>query len=164
MDRLYEMKPSELLGVTVTLVCCSLRYSIDRHTDLERLFNIDSVNGTITTMKALDREMSKWHNISVVATEISKFQIPHSPLLLFTPPRSYLTCLPLSDNPRQTTRVPVFIKVLDVNDNAPEFAMSYDTFVCENVKAGQVLEMSQSRFIILTLFYITMTKSLAVLQ
>lgn len=43
------------------------------------------------------------------------------------------------DNPRQTTRVPVFIKVLDVNDNAPEFAMSYDTFVCENVKAGQVL-------------------------
>lgn len=49
----------------------SLRYSIDRHTDLERLFNIDSVNGTITTLKALDREMSKWHNISVVATEIS---------------------------------------------------------------------------------------------
>lgn len=52
---------------------CSCRYSIDRHTDLERLFNIDSVNGTITTLKALDREMSKWHNISVVATEISNF-------------------------------------------------------------------------------------------
>lgn len=34
--------------------------------------------------------------------------------------------------------MPVFIKVLDVNDNAPEFATSYDTFVCENVKAGQV--------------------------
>uniref|UniRef100_A0A8C5GH95 Cadherin-10 n=1 Tax=Gouania willdenowi TaxID=441366 RepID=A0A8C5GH95_GOUWI len=84
------------------------------HTDLERLFNIDSVNGTITTLKALDREMSKWHNISVVANEIN--------------------------NPRQTTRVPVFIKVLDVNDNAPEFAMSYDTFVCENVKAGQLIQ------------------------
>uniref|UniRef100_A0A8C6WNA0 Cadherin-10 n=1 Tax=Neogobius melanostomus TaxID=47308 RepID=A0A8C6WNA0_9GOBI len=82
-----------------------VKYSIDRHTDLERLFNVDSVNGTITTLKALDREMSKWHNISVVATEI----------------------------------MPVFIKVLDVNDNAPEFAMSYDTFVCERVKAGQVL-------------------------
>uniref|UniRef100_A0A8C2XKH3 Cadherin 10 n=1 Tax=Cyclopterus lumpus TaxID=8103 RepID=A0A8C2XKH3_CYCLU len=90
------------------------KYSIDRHTDLERLFNIDSVNGTITTLKALDREMSKWHNISVVATEIN--------------------------NPRQTTRVPVFIKVLDVNDNAPEFAMTYDTFVCENVKAGQLIQ------------------------
>uniref|UniRef100_A0A3B5MLT3 Cadherin 10 n=1 Tax=Xiphophorus couchianus TaxID=32473 RepID=A0A3B5MLT3_9TELE len=91
-----------------------VKYSIDRHTDLERLFNIDSVNGTITTLKSLDREMSKWHNISVVATEIN--------------------------NPRQTTRVPVFIKVLDVNDNAPEFAMSYDTFVCENVKAGQLIQ------------------------
>lgn len=52
--------------------CHPFRYSIDRHTDLERLFNIDSTNGTITTLKALDREMSKWHNISVVATEISK--------------------------------------------------------------------------------------------
>ncbi|XP_029955455.1 cadherin-10-like [Salarias fasciatus] len=91
-----------------------VKYSIDRHTDLERLFNIDSVNGTITTLKALDREMSRWHNISVVATEMN--------------------------NPRQTTRVPVAIKVLDVNDNAPEFAMSYDTFVCENVKAGQLIQ------------------------
>uniref|UniRef100_A0A665X1W9 Cadherin-10 n=1 Tax=Echeneis naucrates TaxID=173247 RepID=A0A665X1W9_ECHNA len=90
------------------------KYSIDRHTDLERLFNIDSMNGTITTLKALDREMSKWHNISVVATEIN--------------------------NPRQTTRVPVFIKVLDVNDNAPEFAMSYDTFVCESIKAGELIQ------------------------
>lgn len=36
------------------------------------------------------------------------------------------------------SRVPVLIKVLDVNDNAPEFAMYYETFVCENVKAGQV--------------------------
>lgn len=56
------------------------RYSIDRHTDLERLFNIDSTNGTITTLKALDREMSKWHNISVVATEISKGSFANSTL------------------------------------------------------------------------------------
>lgn len=42
------------------------------------------------------------------------------------------------DNPHQRSRVPVLIKVLDVNDNAPEFAMIYETFVCENVKAGQV--------------------------
>ncbi|RVE58553.1 hypothetical protein OJAV_G00195430 [Oryzias javanicus] len=48
--------------------------------------------------------------------------------------------LSVMDNPRQTTRVPVFIKVLDVNDNAPEFATSYDTFVCENVKAGQLIQ------------------------
>ncbi|MEQ2184626.1 hypothetical protein GOODEAATRI_009958 [Goodea atripinnis] len=95
------------------VLCPSCRYSIDRHTDLERLFNVDSVNGTITTLKSLDREMSKWHNISVVATEIN--------------------------NPRQTTRVPVFIKVLDVNDNAPEFAMSYDTFTISAVDTDEPL-------------------------
>lgn len=44
----------------------------------------------------------------------------------------------LTDNPRQRSRVPVLIKVLDVNDNAPEFAMFYETLVCENVRAGQV--------------------------
>lgn len=49
-----------------------------------------------------------------------------------------LHVIPL-DNPHQRSRVPVLIKVLDVNDNAPEFAMIYETFVCENVKAGQVL-------------------------
>ncbi|KAF7705474.1 cadherin-10 [Silurus meridionalis] len=90
-----------------------VKYTIDRHTDLERLFNIDSNNGTISTLQALDRETSKWHNISVLATEIS-------------------TSL--------QTRVPVFIKVRDVNDNAPEFAMYYETFVCENVKAGQLIQ------------------------
>uniref|UniRef100_A0A8C1EA66 Cadherin-10 n=1 Tax=Cyprinus carpio carpio TaxID=630221 RepID=A0A8C1EA66_CYPCA len=36
--------------------------------------------------------------------------------------------------------LPVFIKVRDVNDNAPEFAMYYETFVCENVKAGQLIQ------------------------
>ncbi|KAI1888843.1 hypothetical protein AGOR_G00172950 [Albula goreensis] len=107
------MEPCYLrLAMEIRLV--SLLYSIDRHTDLDRLFNIDASNGSITTVKPLDREMSKWHNISVVATEIS--------------------------NRRQTTRVPVFIKVLDVNDNAPEFAMIYETFVCENVKVGQLIQ------------------------
>lgn len=34
--------------------------------------------------------------------------------------------------------MPVFIRVLDVNDNAPAFATSYETFVCESAKANQV--------------------------
>lgn len=42
------------------------------------------------------------------------------------------------DNPQQVSRVPVYIRVLDVNDNAPTFASSYETFVCENAKANQV--------------------------
>lgn len=45
-------------------------------------------------------------------------------------------CIP--DNPRQMSRVPVYIRVLDVNDNAPTFATNYETFVCENAKANQV--------------------------
>ncbi|TRY64613.1 hypothetical protein DNTS_017036 [Danionella cerebrum] len=89
-------------------------YSIDQHTDPERLYHIDSRNGSIIILKSLDREVSKWHNISVLASEMN--------------------------NPHQRSRVPVLIKVLDVNDNAPEFAMIYETFVCEHVKAGQLIQ------------------------
>ncbi|XP_041956045.1 cadherin-10a [Alosa sapidissima] len=91
-----------------------VRYSIDHHTNRDKLFYIDPIDGSITTLQPLDRELSKWHNISVLATEIN--------------------------NPHQMSRVPVLIKVLDVNDNAPEFAMYYETFVCENVKAGQLIQ------------------------
>uniref|UniRef100_A0A8C1PN22 Cadherin 10 n=1 Tax=Cyprinus carpio TaxID=7962 RepID=A0A8C1PN22_CYPCA len=42
---------------------------------LVKLFNIDSNNGTISTLQGLDRETSKWHNISVLATELSKFAL-----------------------------------------------------------------------------------------
>lgn len=44
----------------------------------------------------------------------------------------------VADNPKQSSRVPLYIKVLDVNDNAPEFAEFYETFVCEKAKADQV--------------------------
>lgn len=37
------------------------------------------------------------------------------------------------------------VKVLDVNDNAPEFARFYEAFVCENAKAGQVRNACNSR-------------------
>ncbi|KAJ6626439.1 hypothetical protein lerEdw1_014754 [Lerista edwardsae] len=91
-----------------------IKYSVDRHTDMDRIFNIDSGNGSIFTSKALDRETLLWHNITVIAAEIN--------------------------NPKESSRVPVFIKVLDVNDNAPEFAMFYETFVCENAKAEQLIQ------------------------
>ncbi|KAK3513912.1 hypothetical protein QTP70_032843 [Hemibagrus guttatus] len=91
-----------------------VHFTIDEHTDPDRLFHIDPRNGSITTLTSLDREVSKWHNISVLASEIN--------------------------NPRQRSRVPVLIKVLDVNDNAPEFAMIYETLVCENVRAGQLIQ------------------------
>ncbi|XP_044282337.1 cadherin-6 isoform X3 [Varanus komodoensis] len=91
-----------------------IKYSVDRHTDMDRIFNIDSGNGSIFTSKPLDRETLLWHNITVIAAEIN--------------------------NPKESSRVPVFVKVLDVNDNAPEFAMFYETFVCENAKADQLIQ------------------------
>ena len=48
---------------------------MDRHTDMDRIFNIDSGNGSIFTSKLLDRETLLWHNITVIATEISKFNL-----------------------------------------------------------------------------------------
>lgn len=43
-----------------------------------------------------------------------------------------------SDNPRQSSQVPVYIRLLDVNDNAPTFATTYETYVCERTKPAQV--------------------------
>lgn len=53
----------------------STRYSVDRHTDMDRVFSIHSENGSIFTLKPLDRESSPWHNITITATEISKLEI-----------------------------------------------------------------------------------------
>lgn len=50
----------------------------------------------------------------------------------------FLSFWHVADNPKQSSRVPLYIKVLDVNDNAPEFAEFYETFVCEKAKADQV--------------------------
>ena len=41
-------------------------------------------------------------------------------------------------NHSQISRAVVAIRVMDVNDNAPEFATEYEAFLCENGKPGQV--------------------------
>ncbi|NXP50862.1 CADH8 protein, partial [Heliornis fulica] len=92
-----------------------IRFSIDRHTDLERQFNINAEDGKITLATPLDRETNMWHNITIVATE--------------------------TRNHSQVSRIPVAIKVLDVNDNAPEFASEHEAFLCENGKPGQVIQI-----------------------
>uniref|UniRef100_A0A8C2YW90 Cadherin 8 n=1 Tax=Cyclopterus lumpus TaxID=8103 RepID=A0A8C2YW90_CYCLU len=91
-----------------------VRYFIDRHTDLERQFNINVDNGKITLAKPLDRETDTWHNITVTATEVR--------------------------NHSQISRAIVAIRVMDINDNAPEFATEYEAFLCENGKPGQVIQ------------------------
>ncbi|OBS67824.1 hypothetical protein A6R68_03635, partial [Neotoma lepida] len=40
----------------------------------------------------------------------------------------------------QVGRGYVAITILDINDNAPEFAMDYETTVCENAQPGQVIQ------------------------
>ncbi|XP_074545543.1 cadherin-7-like [Halichoeres trimaculatus] len=90
-----------------------VRYSIDRKSDMQRYFNIDSLSGLITTARPLDREAVALHNISVLATEI----------------------LDLS----QVGKTVVLISVTDVNDNAPSLAKDYETFVCENSEPGQII-------------------------
>ncbi|XP_069822130.1 cadherin-5 [Dendropsophus ebraccatus] len=64
-------------------------------------------NGSIY-VKSLDRETKAWHNITITAEEI--------------------------DSPaKKASSVTVYIQVLDVNDNAPEFAEPYAPRVCENI-------------------------------
>lgn len=55
-------------------------------------------------------------------------------------PSSCTYCASLPDNPRQFSHVAVYIRLLDINDNAPTFATVYETFVCERTKAGEVRE------------------------
>uniref|UniRef100_A0A673CCH3 Cadherin 6 n=1 Tax=Sphaeramia orbicularis TaxID=375764 RepID=A0A673CCH3_9TELE len=119
---LMEVKEDAAVGAAVGSVSAvdpdgtrsPVKYSIDRRTDMDRLFNVHPGNGSIFLLRSLDREETAWHNISVIATEFN--------------------------NPRQSSHVPVYIRLLDINDNAPTFATVYETFVCEKTKAGQRIQ------------------------
>ncbi|MED6240303.1 Cadherin-7 [Ataeniobius toweri] len=89
-----------------------IRYSVDRKSDTEHFFDIDSNSGAIRTSRYLDREIRVLHNITVIGTETL--------------------------DPSQVGSAFVLISVADVNDNAPSFAGDYWTSVCENVLPGQV--------------------------
>ncbi|CAK6969374.1 cadherin-6-like isoform X2 [Scomber scombrus] len=119
---LMEVKEDAAVGVAVGSVSAMdpdgarspVKYSIDRRTDMDRLFNVHPGNGSVFLLKSLDREETAWHNISIIATEFN--------------------------NPRQSSHVSVYIRLLDINDNAPTFATVYETFVCERTKAGQRIQ------------------------
>lgn len=57
------------------------RFSIDRSTDQEQIFNIDPVTGAITLGKILDRETAGWHNITVTAVEAGTLHFINHKLL-----------------------------------------------------------------------------------
>ncbi|XP_066532409.1 cadherin-7-like [Hoplias malabaricus] len=92
----------------------AIKYSIDRNTDLERFFNVEANTGVISTAKPLDREVNSIHNITIFAME--------------------------SQDPSQVGKGIAVITVMDINDNAPVFAIEYETRMCENVFPGQVIQ------------------------
>ncbi|KAM9349067.1 cadherin-12-like [Symphorus nematophorus] len=119
MDVYEDTPPGTIIGsVTAHDLDASssaVRYSLEWHTEADSCFDIDTVEGTISTNEYLDRETAVQHNITVVATKVNK------PLL--------------------STKVSVTVNVLDVNEFPPELAVPSDTFVCENSRVGQVIQM-----------------------
>ncbi|XP_008065995.1 cadherin-24 [Carlito syrichta] len=130
-----------------------IRYSILPHSDPERCFSIEPEEGTIHTAAPLDREARVWHNLTVLATELGWSQEPErgwaSPLGLSgsaptaSPEKALLGALqgPLQDSSAQASRVQVAIQTLDENDNAPQLAEPYDTFVCDSAAPGQLIQV-----------------------
>ncbi|XP_058228727.1 cadherin-12a isoform X2 [Hemibagrus wyckioides] len=92
-----------------------IRYSVEWSTNSENYFDVDPVEGRISSREALDRETTPKHNITVVATKVN--------------------------NPQLFTRVSVSITVLDVNEFPPELSSPYEAFVCEDAKVGQVIQI-----------------------
>ncbi|XP_030634061.1 cadherin-22 [Chanos chanos] len=116
-----EVQEDARLGALVGIVTAKdpdienapIRYSIDRSTDQDQIFNIDPVTGAITLGQILDRETAGWHNITVMAVE--------------------------ADNLSMASHTSVSIRILDVNDNPPELATPYEASICEDAKPGQLI-------------------------
>ncbi|XP_035537960.1 cadherin-7 isoform X1 [Morone saxatilis] len=125
LSPVYEWKVPEnaAAGTVVGIVSARdtdtvnnpIRYSIDKRSDTTKAFKIDPNNGTITVAKALDRETSNWHNVTVEAKETTQNHLSSS--------------------------VVVFIKVLDINDNVPRLARDYQPYICEGTQAGELIQL-----------------------
>ncbi|XP_032826939.2 cadherin-7-like [Petromyzon marinus] len=90
-----------------------VRYSIDRNTDVDRHFDVDPLTGVLTVARPLDRESTEVFNITVIATQ--------------------------ADDQALVGRAPVTVRVLDVNDNAPELLGPDELVLCENTPPGQAV-------------------------
>ncbi|XP_032035843.1 cadherin-24 isoform X1 [Hylobates moloch] len=130
-----------------------IRYSILPNSDPERCFSIQPEAGTIHTAAPLDREARVWHNLTVLATELGWSWGPERgwvpPLIAkwsapaVSPQRSPVGSpvgIP-QDSSAQASRVQVAIQTLDENDNAPQLAEPYDTFVCDSAAPGQLIQV-----------------------
>ncbi|GLD61824.1 cadherin-12-like protein, partial [Lates japonicus] len=74
MDVYEDTPPGTIIGsVTAHDLDASssaVRYSLEWHTESDSCFDIDTVEGTISTNEYLDRETAVQHNITVVATKV----------------------------------------------------------------------------------------------
>ncbi|XP_069758164.1 cadherin-11-like isoform X2 [Narcine bancroftii] len=116
-----------------------IRYSIEQLLYMDRSFTINPQSGVIKTTEPLDRELTAWQNISVIATEVTNRFLN---LLCYTNQGLLHTTKGLSTlyNRVHTSRAQVAIKVLDINDNAPEFAEPYEVDMCENANSGKLIQ------------------------
>uniref|UniRef100_A0A3P8ST45 Cadherin domain-containing protein n=1 Tax=Amphiprion percula TaxID=161767 RepID=A0A3P8ST45_AMPPE len=110
LSPLYEWKVPENAAVGTVVGSVSARDTDTVNSPIK----IDPNNGTITVAKALDRETSNWHNVTVEAKET----------------RNHLS-----------SSVVVFIKVLDINDNVPRLARDYQPYICEGTQAGELIQL-----------------------
>ncbi|AWP21093.1 hypothetical protein SMAX5B_001218 [Scophthalmus maximus] len=117
-----ELAEDAVVGALVRVVSArdpdaannTVRYSIERSTDPDKFFYMEITSGSLMTGRPLDREEVGWHNITVLAMEMN--------------------------NPTQISSVSVAVKVLDVNDNPPLLTHYLEAYVCENAKAGQLIQ------------------------
>lgn len=70
--HIIVVHPSHWLKWSLSHLLACYRYSIDRRTDMDHLFNVHPGNGSVFLLKSLDREETAWHNISIIATELCK--------------------------------------------------------------------------------------------
>ncbi|KAG7517956.1 cadherin-7-like isoform X1 [Solea senegalensis] len=125
LSAVYEWKVPENAAVGTVLGSVSardtdavsnpIRYSLDKRSDSTKAFKMDPNNGTITVVRALDRETANWHNVTVEAKETTQNHLSSS--------------------------VVVFIKVLDINDNVPRLARDYQPYICEGTQAGEFIQL-----------------------
>uniref|UniRef100_A0A672FW27 Cadherin-12 n=1 Tax=Salarias fasciatus TaxID=181472 RepID=A0A672FW27_SALFA len=118
MEVYEDTPPGSIIGsVTAHDLDASssaVRYSLEWQTESDGCFDIDTVEGIISTNEYLDRETAVQHNITVIATKLN--------------------------NPLLSSKVAVTVNVLDVNEFPPELSVPSDTFVCENSRIGQVIQ------------------------
>lgn len=98
-------------------------YSISRESDPFSQFLVDQ-SGWVVVADSLDREKISQHRIMVLATDAGSLALTGTAI--------------------------VMVAVLDVNDNGPEFEVSYKPVVWENMAAPQVVRMNETSLLVHT--------------